>query len=145
MHRQLTVSIGLLEREGKFLITRRFDPDHPNWHHKWEIPGGKIHAGETPLDALHREIFEETALTFHSPHLLGIHTHHWNTPAGIQQTFLIVYHCQAHPGEVILSPEENDAFSWESPEAILLLPNLLDGTVELLEELLLKREAASLS
>lgn len=139
MHRQLTIVIGLIERDEKFLITRRYDPDFPDWHHRWEIPGGKIKPGEKPLDALHREILEETALTISSPKLLGVHTHHWNTPTGVQQTFLIVYHCQANPGEVILCPDENDAYEWEHVEQILQKPNLLDGTIELLETLFLKK------
>lgn len=133
-HRQLIIVLGLIERDDKLLITRRFDPEHPHWHHRWEIPGGKINPGETPLDALHREIYEETRLTVHSPELLGVYTHHWNTPTGVQQTFMIVYHCQANPGEVVLSPEENDDFSWKYREEIVDHPNLLDGTTNLLNE-----------
>lgn len=135
MHQQLTIVLGLIEREGKFLITRRFDPDYPQWHEHWEIPGGKIKAGETPLDALHREIYEETRLTVCSAHLLGVHTHHWNTPKGIQQTFMIVYHCEVHPGEVILCPEENDAYAWESIEQIISRHDLLEGTTTMLQNL----------
>ena len=32
------------------------------WSHKWGIPGGKIKYGEPSLDALHREVMEETGL-----------------------------------------------------------------------------------
>lgn len=135
MHRQLIIVLGLIERGGRLLITRRFDPDHPHWHQRWEIPGGKINPGETPLDALHREIYEETRLTVHSPNLLGVHTHHWNTPTGVQQTFMVVYHCQANPGEVVLSPDENDAYLWEYVEQIVLRPDVLDGTVTMLQAL----------
>lgn len=135
MHRQLVVVIGLVERDDKFLLVRRFDPTHANWHHRWNLPGGKIDPGETPLDALHREIFEETQLTIHSPIFLGVHTHHWETAKGIQQTFLLVYHCQANPGDVILS-EENDAFIWEDLDKIPLIPDLLESTAPMLEALL---------
>ena len=135
MHRQLVVVIGLIEREDKFLLTRRNDPKHANWHHRWNFPGGKVNQGETPLDAIHREIYEETQLNIHSPHFLGVHTHHWDTSTGTQQTFLLVYHCQVHPGEIILSLEENDAFLWVELEKIPLVPHLLDSMIPLLESL----------
>lgn len=135
MHRQLIIVLGLIERDGKLLITRRLDPEHPQWHQRWEIPGGKIDPEETPLDALHREIYEETRLTIHSPQLLGVHTHHWYTPAGVQQTFMIVYHCHANPGKVVLSPDENDAYAWDDVEQIILNPNMLDGTSAMLQTL----------
>jgi mutator protein MutT len=135
IHQQLTVVLGLIEREGKFLLTRRVDPKHPQWHLKWEIPGGKIEPEETPIQALLREIWEETQLSIHSQELLGVHTHHWQTSKGIQQTFMLVYHCQTKPGDVILSPEENDDFVWENMDEIVQRQDLLDGTVDIFHSL----------
>lgn len=138
MNYQLVIVTALIEREGKILITRRHDPEVIQWHQRWEFPGGKIEAGETPLQALHREIKEETQLEVHSEKLLGVHTHLWHTPKGVQQTFIILYHCQYATGEVILDPEENDQFCWETPEDILKRKNLLDGNVSMFEELFIK-------
>jgi 8-oxo-dGTP diphosphatase len=54
------VVAGLLEREGKILICRRReDQAHPL---KWEFPGGKIEAGESPEAALARELGEELGI-----------------------------------------------------------------------------------
>src|SRR5262249_11546026 len=47
----------VIERDGKLLITRRRAGTHLSG--LWEFPGGKPEAGETPEDALRREILEE--------------------------------------------------------------------------------------
>ena len=138
-YHQLTVVVGLIEKDNKILIIRRHDPEHAQWHHRWEFPGGKIELHETPVDALRREIKEETGLTIHSERLLGVSTKHWSTPKGIQQTFILLYHCQDCTGEVCLNDQENDDFKWEKSEAIVLRSDLLDGNVEMFQKLFLEK------
>ena len=54
------VVAALIERRGRILICRRRDDqDHPG---KWEFPGGKIEAGESPRQALSRELREELGI-----------------------------------------------------------------------------------
>jgi 8-oxo-dGTP diphosphatase len=54
------VVAGILELDGKILICRRrADQPHPR---KWEFPGGKIEAGESPQGALVRELGEELGI-----------------------------------------------------------------------------------
>jgi 8-oxo-dGTP diphosphatase len=55
-----TVVAALIERGGRILICRR-KPDQPH-PLKWEFPGGKVEAGESPPQALRRELEEELAL-----------------------------------------------------------------------------------
>lgn len=51
---------ALIEREGQLLICRRReDQAHAG---KWEFPGGKVEDGETPDDALRRELGEELGI-----------------------------------------------------------------------------------
>jgi len=54
------VVAGVLDREGEILICRRrADQPHPL---KWEFPGGKVEAGESPETALVRELREELGI-----------------------------------------------------------------------------------
>lgn len=136
-NRQLLIVVGLIEHNHKLLITRRYHPERSQWHHKWEFPGGKIQPNEIPLEALHREILEETGLTVHSAQLLGVHTHVWQLPEGTQQTFILVYYCHADKAEVQLTPNENDAYLWVDPAQIPLMDHMLDGTVDILNTFVL--------
>lgn len=136
-HHQLIVVVALIERDNKILIVCRHDPEHAQWHRRWQFPGGKIELHETPIDALRREVKEETSLAINSERLLGVDTHHWTTAKGIQQTFILLYHCTAQSGEVHLNKKENDAYMWEKPEALVLRSDFLDGNVKMFQELFL--------
>lgn len=54
------VVAAILEREERILIGQRM----PNQSHplKWEFPGGKVEPGETPEEAVVRELEEELAI-----------------------------------------------------------------------------------
>ncbi|MBU0656666.1 MAG: Nudix family hydrolase [Gammaproteobacteria bacterium] len=47
--------------DGKILLAQR--PAHKHQGGKWEFPGGKVEAGETPPTALCRELHEELGIT----------------------------------------------------------------------------------
>jgi len=55
--RAVEVVAAVIERGGRYLVTRRLDGTHLAG--LWEFPGGKIGPGEKPADALTREIKEE--------------------------------------------------------------------------------------
>ena len=56
----LQVVAAIIEREGKILVGQRTAAQsHPL---KWEFPGGKVEAGETPAQALARELEEELGI-----------------------------------------------------------------------------------
>ena len=56
----LEVTAGLINREGRWLITRR--PAGTHMEGLWEFPGGKQHPGESLEECLEREVAEETGL-----------------------------------------------------------------------------------
>jgi len=55
-----TVVAAVIERNGQILICRR-RPDQPHAL-KWEFPGGKVEAQESPETALARELREELGI-----------------------------------------------------------------------------------
>ena len=50
------VVAAVIRDGGRVFATQRGYGDYKDW---WEFPGGKIESGETPADALKREIREE--------------------------------------------------------------------------------------
>ena len=57
---------AILPRNGKLLLTYQSAP-----HNEIQLPGGGIDPGESPLIALHREVFEETGWRIAAPRRLG--------------------------------------------------------------------------
>jgi 8-oxo-dGTP diphosphatase len=56
----LQVVAAIIEREGRILVGQRTPAQsHPL---QWEFPGGKVEAGESPAQALTRELEEELAI-----------------------------------------------------------------------------------
>ena len=54
--KQIEVVAAIIRKEDKIFATQR---GYGEWKDWWEFPGGKMEAGETPEEALKREIQEE--------------------------------------------------------------------------------------
>jgi 8-oxo-dGTP diphosphatase len=65
----ITVIAGILELSGKILIAQRKADDH--LAHKWEFPGGKLEADETPEQCIVRELYEELGIQTRCETLVG--------------------------------------------------------------------------
>lgn len=142
MNKQILVVVGIVEFQGKILTTRRVSVGNPQWHQKWEFPGGKVDAGESPEEAVIRELQEECGLDTYAPELLGIHTHIWHVGELTQQTFLATYRLQTDSDKVELCEKEADAYLWLEPEAFLELEDTLGTEKELLTTLYLRRHVS---
>lgn len=70
------VVAGIFVREGRLLLSRR--PGGGAWPGLWELPGGKVEAGETPEEALVREWKEELDAI-----PVGLSPFHFSTTAGV--------------------------------------------------------------
>lgn len=63
----VVVSAILLDRGGRVLLG-----ESPKWKNQWTIPGGKVQLGERLLDALRREIKEETGIVVSDAEVLRV-------------------------------------------------------------------------
>ena len=57
----ITVVAAVIEQSGHILICQRRSGDR--FELKWEFPGGKVQPGETPQEALMRELKEELSVS----------------------------------------------------------------------------------
>lgn len=57
----LVVAVALIRHDGFIFLAQR--PPHKPMPYTWEFPGGKLHDGETPEEALIREVREEIAIS----------------------------------------------------------------------------------
>jgi 8-oxo-dGTP diphosphatase len=55
------VAVALIDADGRVLVQQR--PAGKMFEGLWEFPGGKVEPGETPEDALVRELEEELAIS----------------------------------------------------------------------------------
>lgn len=68
-HSAVTANAVCVAEDGRILLTRRAGPPYRGY---WDIPGGFVGEGEHPLEALERELREETGLAIEPRDFLGI-------------------------------------------------------------------------
>lgn len=56
----LVSAVALIDSEGRVLLSQR--PEGKSLAGLWEFPGGKVEPGETPEQALIRELYEELGI-----------------------------------------------------------------------------------
>ncbi len=79
----IEVVAAIIQKGDKIFATQRGYGDFKDW---WEFPGGKMEPGETPEEALVREIREELSADIHVGKLL--YTVEWDYPQ-----FHLTMHC----------------------------------------------------
>ena len=83
----LNFTCGILSQSGKILLQKRADKG------TWGLPGGAIELGESALEALVREFYEETGIEVRAEKLLNVYTKYSdNYPNGDEaQVLTILY------------------------------------------------------
>jgi 8-oxo-dGTP diphosphatase len=112
----LVVAAALVDADGRVLLQQR--PEGKSLAGLWEFPGGKIDAGETPEQALVRELEEE----------LGIRT--WQSclapasfasePLSDRHLIMLLYVCRKWEGQPEL--RHASAMKWVRPAEMFALP-----------------------
>lgn len=102
--KQIEVVAAIIhDAEGRILATQRGYGDYKDW---WEFPGGKMEQGETPEEALKREIWEELETRIVVERFVA--TVEWDYPQ-----FHLTMHCYlCHVESGHLELKEHEAAKW---------------------------------
>ena len=103
------VAAIIRDSEGRVFATQRGYGDYKDF---WEFPGGKMEAGESPEDALKREIWEELETRIAVERL--VQTVEWDYPK-----FHLTMHCfLCHIESGNLTLKEHEAARWLPKEQL---------------------------
>jgi 8-oxo-dGTP diphosphatase len=128
----IVVAAALVDRDGRLLVQQR--PEGLSMAGLWEFPGGKIEPGETPEQALVRELAEELAIDVEQACL---------APAcfasdmlGDRHLLLLLYVCRKWRGTP--TPQHASALRWARPVELhgLAMPPADKPLIGLLEALI---------
>ena len=102
------------DEEGRLLLTRRaVDPDKG----RWDLPGGFLEEAEHPLDALRRELLEETGLEIEPGEFVCATIDRYGNEPGAQATLNLVWSARVVGGEP--APADDVAeLGWFGPDSL---------------------------
>ena len=100
---RLRVAAAVVRRDGRWLMTQR--PPGGPLGLQWEFPGGKIEPGETPEQALEREVREELGVGATAGATLAIETHDYPDGPTVEIVFIA---CELESYELRRGPGVND-------------------------------------
>lgn len=110
------VAVALVRESGDILLAQR--PEGKAMAGLWEFPGGKLEIGETPEQALVRELKEELGITVTTEALKPFTFVSHSYPNF--HLLMPLYMCRAWQGE--LTSREGQAFAWAEPDALKSYP-----------------------
>jgi 8-oxo-dGTP diphosphatase len=93
----IPVVAAMIRKEGQVLLGQR--PEEGTLPGVWEFPGGKIEAGESPEEALQRELNEELGIEAEIGDLKFSITHHYGE-VGILLLFFEVNYWKGEPKSI---------------------------------------------
>lgn len=111
------VVCAVIIHDGFVLLERRAPAGIVGLDGKWDLPGGKLECGESPEDAVAREIREELGVDITVKSLIPLLvTSTWQYPnVGRRHWFLVPYLCEITRGQFKLS----DTLAWWPTSSLL--------------------------
>jgi 8-oxo-dGTP diphosphatase len=108
------VAAAVLVERGRVLLTQRKAGTHLAG--AWELPGGKVRAGEDPRDALRRELQEELGIDVAVGEIVDVTFHRYEQER--KAVLLLFFEATRLVGS--LEPRAIDvaAFEWAGPEGL---------------------------
>ena len=104
----------IFNNENKILLVKSH-----KWHDKYVISGGKVHLGEKLIEALKREIKEETDLDIFEIWFIGFQEFIFDKAFWEKKHFLFFdYSCKTNSDKVKLD-EEASEYIWVAPKEAL--------------------------
>jgi len=124
----VVAAAALVRGDGAIVLAQR--PAGKPMAGLWEFPGGKLQAGETPEQALLRELHEELALAVCAKNLVPIDFASHAYPDF--HLLMPLFGCWTWEGDPV--PVEDQALAWVRPDALQSCP-APDADIPLFERL----------
>jgi 8-oxo-dGTP pyrophosphatase MutT (NUDIX family) len=102
----VSVAAIIVDDAGRILVTQRRD------NAKWEPPGGVLELGESIVDGVRREVYEETGLHIEPERLTGVYK---NMPRGI---VALVFRGHITGGTQAAATDETVRLAWLTPDEV---------------------------
>ena len=107
---------GVVTRDGRALIIRRGQEPRRG---EWSLPGGLVELGERLIDAVRREIAEETGLTVEVGAMVETFDRvHRDPEGGVRFHFVIVDYLCIAPDGTAVAGSDAEAVAWVTGEEL---------------------------
>ena len=110
-----------IEKDGQYLMLHRVKKEHDINEGKWIGVGGHLEEGESPLDCVIRETFEETGLKLINPRYRGLVTFVSRSGGKLYTEQMHLFTCAEFSGELVSDCDEG-VLKWVKKEDVPALP-----------------------
>lgn len=120
----MLISLLLIVNNNRYLLFKRTESK------KYALPGGHVEEGETPLDAIIREIHEELSIVIPNVKLIGRYPHG-------KKTLNVYYYnnTEFDPSTIILD-EEHEDYRWFTYYEVLNSKDTMDNITTFINDYL---------